>query len=93
VYAIFRSSFTKKTTLCFMETKAGASVNYLPNNISQTGLYLSCGLGINLATGRNFRSHMILSYSFFDRGYVTYDGEDHSLSDLHYIGVKIGLSF
>lgn len=92
-YAIVRTSFTKRPTLCFVEARAGASINYMQRNISQTGLYLSGGIGINLATGRTFRSHLILSYSFFDRGYVTYKDIDYSVPDIHYLGVKIGISF
>jgi len=93
VYGIIRTSFTKRPTLCFMEARAGAAINCLENNISQTGLYLSGGIGINLATGSTFRSHMVLSYSFFDRGYATYRGEDFSVPDLHYVSVRIGISF
>lgn len=92
-YAIIRTSFTRRPSLFFVEARAGASINYLQNNINQTGLYLSGGVGINLATGRTFRSHLILSYSFFDRGYITYKDQDYSVPDLHYVGVKIGISF
>lgn len=93
VYALFRTSFTTKPSLCFMELRTGASVNYLPGNESQTGLYLSGGLGVHLATGRTFSSHLVLSYSFFDRGYITHEGTNFSMPDLHYAGIRIGISF
>ncbi len=93
VYALFRTSFTTKPSPCFMELRTGASVNYLAGNESQTGLYLSGGLGVYLATGRTFSSHLVLSYSFFDRGYITHQGTNYSMPDLHYAGIRIGISF
>ena len=93
VYAIVRTNFRKKPSLCFMEAKAGCSFNSLYDHETQQGLYGSLGAGINLATGKSFRSFVILSYTFNHiRPYGT-EEKTASLCDLHLASISIGISF
>lgn len=63
VYAIYRTSFTELPQLCFMDLRLGLSFNNILHYPSQTNFYGSIGVGITLAKGRKFSSHIILSYN------------------------------
>ncbi len=85
VYAIVRTPFTTKPSRCFMEVKAGWSFNQMTDNASQSGLYGSAGIGINLAMGRNFRSHILMAY--------TYRQLTDGYKDMHAVTAGIGINF
>ena len=61
VYAIARTSFTRRPSSCFMEMKACVAFNYMYNYSLQTDLYGSLGVGFTLAHSRRFSSHAVLS--------------------------------
>jgi len=93
VYAILRTNFRKHPSRCFMEVKAGCAFNNLYDNETQQGFYGSLGAGVNLATGRSFRSYVLLSYVYNHlRPYGT-EAKTVSLSDLHLASISIGVSF
>jgi hypothetical protein len=91
VYAILRTNFQKKPSLCFMELKAGCAFNHLYDYDSQQGFYGSIGAGVNLATGHDFKSFITLSYTYNSAGSATYNTP--AISDLHMAAISIGLSF
>lgn len=64
LYAMLRTSFSSRPQLCFLDLRGGVSVNNILNHKSQTGLYGSIGLGITLAKGKKFSSHIIVSYTY-----------------------------
>ena len=64
VYAMLRTSFSATPRLCFMDLRLGAAFNNFYEFESQTDLYASVGLGITLASGRRFSSHLIIGYTF-----------------------------
>ena len=93
VYAILRTNFRKRPSRCFMEAKAGCAFNNLYDHETQQGFYGSLGAGVNLATGRTFRSYVLLSYVYNHlRPYGT-EEKTTSLSDLHLASISIGVSF
>ncbi len=92
IYLLFRSNFTDRPTRLFWELKAGASLNYLEHNHQQTGAYGSTGLGIRLASGRKFSSHLVIGYSYIQRRRIV--GElTHDFKDLHFASVRLGIVF
>lgn len=64
VYAIARTSFSSQPQLCFLDIRGGVSFNNILNYPSQTDFYGSLGIGITLARGKKFSSHIIVSYSY-----------------------------
>lgn len=64
VFGMLRTSFSRKPRLCFLDLRAGVSFNSMFDLPNQTGFYGSLGLGITLAKGRKFSSHIILAYTF-----------------------------
>lgn len=64
VYALLRTSFSSRPQLCFLDLRLGISINNILNYSSQTDFYGSIGLGVTLAKGKKFASHIIISYNF-----------------------------
>lgn len=93
IFAELRTNFTNRPSLCFWDIKAGISLNYLPDNVSHTGAFLSTGLGIHLARSSKFSSHLILGYSFRERKNAIDATTEHPYPDLHFATVKIGIQF
>lgn len=93
VYAMFRSSFTRKPSLCFAQLKLGVSFNNFYTNTYQRDLYTNLGIGFTLATGRSFSSHIILSYEFVPVRRKFVPDAVSPLSDIHSASISIGVSF
>lgn len=64
VYAMLRTSFTSRPSLVFMDLRGGVAFNNLTASDTQTSLYLSPGIGFNLAGGNTFQSYISLSYVY-----------------------------
>lgn len=71
IYAMLRTSFSPTPQLCFLDLRAGISVNNISTLPSQTGFYGSIGIGFTLAKGKKFSSHVILSYNYLPLRPVT----------------------
>jgi len=93
VYLIMRTNFRKRPSLCFLDLRAGASVNLLEYDHKQTGTYASCGIGFQLASGSKFSSHLILSYTFTGRDDYKHGDECIKVDNLHMATMRIGISF
>lgn len=93
IFAELRTNFTNRPSICFWDVKAGISLNYLPDNVTSSGAFLSTGLGIHLARSSKFTSHIIVGYSFRERKNATDPTTEHPYPDLHYATVKIGIQF
>lgn len=82
VYAVFRSSFRTKPSLCFLNVQAGYSFRTYGENKTISDLYGALGLGINLHKSSRASSYIILSLECqhlneknkvalqFDTGYI-----------------------
>ncbi|MDE6287363.1 MAG: hypothetical protein K2M00_01095 [Muribaculaceae bacterium] len=93
MFALFRTDFSKRVKLLFMDVRVGAALNYLPNNVSQTTPYVSLNLGINLATGKTFRSYVLAGYTYIDRKDVTRDERVIPYEPLHLATIRLGIAF
>ncbi len=93
VYAMFRSSFTRRPSLCFAQLKLGISFNNFYTDIYRRDLYSNIGLGFTLATGRSFSSHIVLAYEFIPIKRTAVPEAVSPLSDMHSATITIGASF
>jgi hypothetical protein len=93
MFANLKTSFSSRPQLLFMDVRAGLSVNYLPDDLTQTGAYAFAGVGFNLASGKRFASHLTLGYSFVDRRDVNHNEHHIEFSPLHYASVRLGIAF
>ena len=64
VYAMFRTGFSRRPTILFMDLRAGIAFNNMTNSSQQTSAYVSPGIGVNLAGGKTFQSYLTLSYVY-----------------------------
>lgn len=92
VYAILRTGFSKHPTLCFGDVRVGCVFDSLNNNNHQTRMYVSPGVGVNLATGRTFRSYLMLSYVYNGMDGFYKEGEK-PIHSLHMACVRFGVAF
>lgn len=105
VFGIIRTSFSSRPQLCFLDLRGGVSFNNINDARSQTDFFGSLGLGITLASGRKFSSHIIVSYIFMPVSplkVLVPDQENPEgapvenimpFHDLHYASIRIGCSF
>ncbi len=93
VYLIMRTNFRKRPSLCFFDMRAGLSFNLLEYDHRQTGAYASPGIGFNLASGRSFSSHLILSYTFTGRKNYWHGDDCIKIDNLHMATMRIGITF
>ena len=92
LYAVFRTGFKSERTLCFSDLRVGCAFNNLDNTNHQTRLYLSPGVGVNLATGRTFRSYLMLSYVYNGMN-GAYKAGEKAIHGLHMACVRFGVAF
>lgn len=64
VYLLFRTSFSSRPKLLFMNLKLGYSFNTIGDAPTFGDSGASLGCGVNLAMGRNFKSHLSLSLAY-----------------------------
>lgn len=90
---IFRTDFRRTRQLCFLELRGGVALNYLDNDPQETVPYGSVGLGVTLASGRTFASHLILAYTYNGRK-VCYSGDRRrDCPGMSFATFRIGLAF
>ena len=93
VYAILRTNFTPRPTLCFMDLKLGYSFNTLKEDATQNSFMGSVGLGFNLYSRREFKSHLILAYTFMNTDSYYTGNVYNEINNYSGMSVKIGISF
>lgn len=93
VYAIVRTSFRKRPSLCFLDLRGGMVFNNIGSSTTRSQLYLSPGIGVNLAGGATFRSYVIVSYVY--NGMRPYEDADryYDINGLHMACVRLGIKF
>lgn len=92
VYALIRTSFSPKPRLLFGELRAGLSVNQVNGMSDATGLYLRPGIGFQLATGKKFRSYLMLSYLYNSISFPSPKRET-TIHGLNQAVITLGISF
>jgi len=99
LFAIVRTNFSTRPTLCFLDLRTGLSVNNRIDSHEQVGTYINAGVGIQLASTRSFRSHLILGYTFTSQGDFHKEGSENEASaiirghDLHFATLRLGITF
>ncbi len=93
VYAVVRTNFGSTRARVFGELRGGVAFNNVAKNVNQSSAYISPGIGFNFATGKSYRSYMILSWVYND---LHYDGRgtDYGLiRGLNHATVLLGVTF
>lgn len=93
LYAIFRTDFSERQRLLFMDVRGGLSLNYFEDNTQYTGPYASAGLGITLAKGRTFSSHLILAYTYIGQETCTLGTQLRNCPGVSLATIRLGVAF
>lgn len=94
VYAMFRSGFSSRPTLCFLELRCGCTFLNLEGAPTQTDIYAGAALGITLAKGKHFASHISIGYEFSPvKDYTSPDGLYVNMKPMQTAALKIGIQF
>lgn len=93
VYALLRTSFSNKPKLLFMSLKLGYSFNTIGDSPTFGDVNSQLGLGINLAMGKKFQSHIVLAYEFrhFNARNKAIINEDYN--NISFATVSFGVNF
>lgn len=93
VYAILQTSFRRQPSLCFMDLRGGMVFNNIGSSTTRSQLYLSPGVGVNLASGSTFSSYVVVSYVY--NGMRPYEDADryYDVNGLHMACVRLGIRF
>ncbi len=90
---IFRTDFRRTRQLLFMEMRGGMALNYLDNDPMEAVPYGSLGLGITLASGRTFASHLVLAYTYNGRKECYSGDRRRDCPGMSFATFRIGLAF
>lgn len=93
VYVLFRSSFRKQPSLCFLDLRGGYSFNRFRSNYTQSGAFASAGVGFNLFSNSKFNSHIIMAYNFFQMDSYGSETEHYDVNNLSSVSIRLGISF
>lgn len=93
VYAMFRTSFSKRPQLLFMDLRAGVVFNNISTSSQQTSAYVSPGIGVNLAGGSTFQSYITLSYVYNGIDPFTLGDERCDIKGLSMACIRLGIRF
>ncbi len=92
VFAVFRTDFSNRPSLMFMDLRGGLALNYI-HDYSQRGAYASAAIGFNLAMGRTFRSYITAGYTFISRKDMAVGDDLYEGPSLHMASIRLGISF
>lgn len=93
VYAIFRTGFSRRPTILFMDLRAGVAFNNISSSSQQTSAYLSPGIGINLAGNSSFQSYVTLSYVYNGIKPFNLGEERCDINGLSMACIRLGIRF
>ena len=93
VFGVIRTDFSRLVKVLFLDLRAGVAFNFLEDNVTQGGTYLSPSLGFNLATGTTFRSYITVGYTYIYREDVTSSQRVWHYTPLSMATVRLGIAF
>lgn len=93
IYAIFRTSFTKMPRIVFMNFKAGYSFNTIGDSPTFGDVNASLGAGLNLSTGKTFKTYLLLAYEFRHFNKRHRSKFDLKAEDISLMSLSFGINF
>lgn len=89
----FRTDFSSRQRLLFADLRGGIALNYYDGNTQETQPYASGGIGITLATGRTFSSHLIVGYTYLGRNECYVGNRGRKCPGMSYASIRLGVQF
>lgn len=92
IFANFRTDFSNNKRLVFVDLRGGITLNYFETG-KNTGAYASAGLGVTLAKGKSFSSHVILAYTYVGQDVCKYGDYLRTCPGVSMATVRLGITF
>ncbi len=89
----FRTDFSRRRRLVFMDLRGGMVLNYFQGQQQNQNPYASAGVGITLAAGRTFASHLILAYTYHGRKTCFIGNFERDCPGMSYVSMRLGVAF
>lgn len=94
VYLILRNNFSANNSGCFLDLRGGYSFNTLKGLYNQSGFFGSAGIGVTLFATEKAKSHLILSYNFYEiKPFTEENGSESRFTNVSAASVRLGVSF
>lgn len=93
VYAVLRTSFRPKPSLCFFHLRLGYSFNTISNSPMFGDTSAAIGCGVNLMRTRKMQSYILLAYAFRHFNQRHTEMTNLSRSDVSLAQVSFGVTF
>jgi hypothetical protein len=90
---VFRTDFSNTQKLLFLDLRGGAALLYHEDDSQETQPYASAGLGVTLAHGKTFASHLIIGYTYIGQDECMRGERRLSCPGMSYASVRLGLAF
>lgn len=89
----FRTDFSRHRRLLFMDLRGGIALNYYDNEPQAQNPYASGGIGVTLASGKSFSSHIILAYTYLGRDHCYVGDRIRNCPGMSYATMRLGVQF
>jgi hypothetical protein len=90
---VFRTDFSNTQKLLFLDVRGGMALVYNEDNSQESQPYASGGVGVTLAHGKTFASHLIIGYTYVGRDECTRGERLLKCPGMSYATMRLGLSF
>ena len=92
-WGVDAGAFRTKPSLFFGDIRVGYAFCALRNGATRGGVAASLGVGVNLAMSKRFRSHILLSYSYYHINHTTRLEADLPVKYIDLARVSFGVNF
>lgn len=89
----FRTDFSKSRRLLFVDLRGGTALTYYNDEEQKAQPYGSAGLGVTLAAGRKYASHLIVSYAYVGRDRCFVGERERNCPGMSYVTMRLGVTF
>lgn len=93
LFVNFRTDFSNRRRLVFMDLRGGVAFNYFNDNDQETGAYASGGFGVTLAAGKTFSSHIILAYTYLSQDKCFNGNYERDCPGISMVTLRLGVAF
>ena len=93
LFVNFRTDFSKRRRLLFVDIRGGVALANFEHDRKETDPYVSGGVGVTLASGRTFSSHIIVGYTWIGQKECYIGDVLRDCPGLSYAQLRLGVSF
>lgn len=89
----FRTDFSSRRRLLFMDIRVGIALNYLNGDRNETDPYASGGIGVTLAHKSTYSAHFIIGYTYLGQKQCYYGEKLRDCPGISFATIRFGVTF